>query len=152
MALIAKSWPISTYAHESLKKRPVWNLVEVRSLNTLIESGIWNLIFHLLEWALWYSLLVLLLCGKLTDTLVMRGNGFLLFTLHILLLNFFLLDANQLVLLAFWCVVLLGLPFWWKTTEVYRAHLPIAEVESWQTREVIHDTRKGNAVILEYKC
>lgn len=92
--------------------------------------------------ALWYTLLVLLLCGKLTDTLVMRGNGFFLFILHILLLIFFLLDANQLVLLAFWCVVLLGLPFWWKTTEVYRAHLPIAEVESWQTREVTDHTRK----------
>ncbi|ORZ10545.1 phosphatidylinositol-glycan biosynthesis class S protein [Absidia repens] len=43
-------------------------------------------------------------------------------------------DANQLVLLAFWCVVLLGVPFWWKTTEVYRAHLPFDEIDSWQTR------------------
>ncbi|KAI8342319.1 phosphatidylinositol-glycan biosynthesis class S protein [Chlamydoabsidia padenii] len=44
-------------------------------------------------------------------------------------------DATQQVLLAFWCVVLLGVPFWWKTTEVYRAHLPFAEMDSWQTRQ-----------------
>ncbi|KAI8365323.1 phosphatidylinositol-glycan biosynthesis class S protein [Radiomyces spectabilis] len=34
---------------------------------------------------------------------------------------------------AFWCVVLIGIPFWWKTTEVYRADLPMAEIESWQS-------------------
>ncbi|CAO3625978.1 unnamed protein product [Cunninghamella blakesleeana] len=43
-------------------------------------------------------------------------------------------DTTQLVVLAFWCVVLLGVPFWWKTTEVYRAHLPFTEIDSWQER------------------
>ena len=36
------------------------------------------------------------------------------------------------VLLSFWAVVLLiGLPFWWKTTTVYRAHLPYRAMDSW---------------------
>ncbi|KAF7731813.1 hypothetical protein EC973_008328 [Apophysomyces ossiformis] len=40
--------------------------------------------------------------------------------------------TTRLVVLAFWSVVLIGLPFWWKTTEVYRAKLPVVEIEAWQ--------------------
>ncbi|OAD68272.1 GPI transamidase GPI17 [Phycomyces blakesleeanus NRRL 1555(-)] len=44
------------------------------------------------------------------------------------------LDAStRIVVAAFWFVVLLGVPFWWKTTEVYRASLPLAEIDTWQT-------------------
>ncbi|KAI9030062.1 phosphatidylinositol-glycan biosynthesis class S protein [Phycomyces nitens] len=44
------------------------------------------------------------------------------------------LDAStRIVVAAFWFVVLLGVPFWWKTTEVYRASLPLAEIDKWQT-------------------
>ncbi|KAI9308809.1 phosphatidylinositol-glycan biosynthesis class S protein [Cunninghamella echinulata] len=46
-------------------------------------------------------------------------------------------DSTQLVVLAFWCVVLLGVPFWWKTTEVYRARLPFNDIDSWKER---HDS------------
>lgn len=41
------------------------------------------------------------------------------------------------VVFAFWSVVLVGLPFWWKTTEVYRANLPFAEIDAWQTKQVL---------------
>ncbi|KAI8081673.1 phosphatidylinositol-glycan biosynthesis class S protein [Halteromyces radiatus] len=44
-------------------------------------------------------------------------------------------DTTQMVIFAFWFVVLLGVPFWWKTTEVYRAHLPFDEIDSLQTRQ-----------------
>lgn len=39
------------------------------------------------------------------------------------------------VVFAFWAVVLIGLPFWWKTTEVYRANLPFSEIDAWQTKQ-----------------
>lgn len=36
------------------------------------------------------------------------------------------------VILAFWAVVVfLGLPMWWKTTSIYRANLPIEEMNEW---------------------
>ncbi|KAI7870785.1 phosphatidylinositol-glycan biosynthesis class S protein [Spinellus fusiger] len=44
------------------------------------------------------------------------------------------LDATtRIVVAAFWCVVLFGVPFWWKTTEVYRASLPLTEIDIWKT-------------------
>ncbi|KAG0015354.1 hypothetical protein BGZ80_009902 [Entomortierella chlamydospora] len=36
-----------------------------------------------------------------------------------------------MILLSVWFVVLLGLPFWWKTTRVYRAELPNEDIEQW---------------------
>lgn len=48
-----------------------------------------------------------------------------------------LFTVTRLVVFAFWSVVLLGLPFWWKTTEVYRASLPFAEIDEWQTKQVM---------------
>ncbi|KAI8143817.1 phosphatidylinositol-glycan biosynthesis class S protein [Fennellomyces sp. T-0311] len=41
--------------------------------------------------------------------------------------------STRLVLASFWAFFLIGLPFWWKTTEVYRANLPFAEIEAWHT-------------------
>ncbi|KAH8816588.1 phosphatidylinositol-glycan biosynthesis class S protein [Xylogone sp. PMI_703] len=39
---------------------------------------------------------------------------------------------RQLVLLSFWAiVVLLGLPIWWKTTAIYRASLPLDQMNDW---------------------
>ncbi|KAL1918591.1 uncharacterized protein VTP21DRAFT_2613 [Calcarisporiella thermophila] len=38
---------------------------------------------------------------------------------------------RRLVVLSFWAVIILGIPLWWKTTEVYRAPLPFAEIEEW---------------------
>ncbi|KAL8909149.1 MAG: hypothetical protein Q9171_005154 [Xanthocarpia ochracea] len=40
--------------------------------------------------------------------------------------------VRQLVILSFWAVVIfLGLPIWWWTTSVYRARLPLQEMEDW---------------------
>ncbi|TGZ82739.1 hypothetical protein EX30DRAFT_339028 [Ascodesmis nigricans] len=40
--------------------------------------------------------------------------------------------ARRYVILSFWLVVvLLGLPLWWKTTSIYRAPLPLRDMQSW---------------------
>lgn len=40
--------------------------------------------------------------------------------------------TRRYIVLSFWLVVvLLGLPIWWKTTEVYRAELPLAAMSAW---------------------
>ncbi|GAQ03423.1 GPI transamidase component PIG-S [Aspergillus lentulus] len=36
------------------------------------------------------------------------------------------------VIAAFWAVIIfLGFPIWWKTTSIYRAHLPVQEMVDW---------------------
>ncbi|ORX84479.1 hypothetical protein BCR32DRAFT_266273 [Anaeromyces robustus] len=41
--------------------------------------------------------------------------------------------SNRLHIIgAIWLVFLIGIPIWWKTTEVYRASLPYKEVQKWQ--------------------
>ncbi|KAL7268351.1 GPI transamidase component [Rhizina undulata] len=41
-------------------------------------------------------------------------------------------QTKPLVILSFWLVViLLGLPLWWRTTAIYRADLPLKEMQSW---------------------
>ncbi|ORX88482.1 hypothetical protein K493DRAFT_290545 [Basidiobolus meristosporus CBS 931.73] len=44
-------------------------------------------------------------------------------------------STKRKILLSVWAVVLIGLPFWWKTTEVYRAKLPFDEIDHWQDLE-----------------
>ena len=45
--------------------------------------------------------------------------------------------VRQLVILSFWAVVIfLGLPIWWWTTSVYRARLPLQEMEDWAEGKV----------------
>ncbi|KAF2102382.1 hypothetical protein NA57DRAFT_51964 [Rhizodiscina lignyota] len=40
--------------------------------------------------------------------------------------------TRRMVILAFWAVaLLLGMPVWWKTTEVYRASLPLSQMTDW---------------------
>ncbi|KAI7905670.1 phosphatidylinositol-glycan biosynthesis class S protein [Cokeromyces recurvatus] len=43
--------------------------------------------------------------------------------------------VTRLIVFSFWIVILLGLPFWWKTTEVYRANLPFAEIDHWYNKQ-----------------
>lgn len=39
---------------------------------------------------------------------------------------------RNLVIFAFWSVVLfLGLPVWWRTTSIYRARLPLRQMNDW---------------------
>lgn len=39
---------------------------------------------------------------------------------------------RTLVVFSFWAVVLaLGIPLWWLTTSIYRAQLPLKEMQSW---------------------
>ncbi|KAM5431764.1 GPI transamidase component [Microsporum ferrugineum] len=39
---------------------------------------------------------------------------------------------RSLIVLTFWLIILLlGLPMWWKTTSIYRAKLPLNEMENW---------------------
>lgn len=41
------------------------------------------------------------------------------------------------VIAAFWAVIIfLGLPIWWKTTSIYRAHLPFQEMVDWADGKV----------------
>nr|CAG8519507.1 3853_t:CDS:2 [Entrophospora candida] len=43
--------------------------------------------------------------------------------------------TRRRIIISFWIVILIGLPFWWKTTEVYRAQLPFTEIEEWSKWE-----------------
>ncbi|RIB01224.1 phosphatidylinositol-glycan biosynthesis class S protein [Gigaspora rosea] len=45
--------------------------------------------------------------------------------------------SRRLIIISFWVVILIGLPLWWKTTEVYRAQLPFTEIEEWSKWEKI---------------
>lgn len=41
------------------------------------------------------------------------------------------------VIATFWAVIIfLGFPIWWKTTSIYRAHLPIQEMVDWADGKV----------------
>ncbi|KAJ5287878.1 hypothetical protein N7478_003564 [Penicillium angulare] len=41
------------------------------------------------------------------------------------------------VIAAFWAVIIfLGFPIWWKTTSIYRAHLPIQEMVDWDDGKI----------------
>lgn len=41
------------------------------------------------------------------------------------------------VIAAFWAVIIFfGFPIWWKTTSIYRAHLPIQEMVDWADGKV----------------
>ncbi|KAJ5492538.1 hypothetical protein N7539_001284 [Penicillium diatomitis] len=41
------------------------------------------------------------------------------------------------VIAAFWAVIIfLGFPIWWKTTSIYRAHLPIQEMTEWSEGKI----------------
>lgn len=45
--------------------------------------------------------------------------------------------VRQFVILSFWAIVVfLGLPIWWWTTSVYRARLPLQEMEDWAEGKV----------------
>lgn len=61
---------------------------------------------------------------------------------------------RSLVVLSFWTVVLLlGLPLWWFTTSIYRAPLPLSEMQSWANGRVWrawrhHGKRKGLISVL----
>ncbi|RHZ83249.1 hypothetical protein Glove_99g319 [Diversispora epigaea] len=41
---------------------------------------------------------------------------------------------RRLIMLSIWVIILIGLPLWWKTTEIYRAQLPFAEIEEWSKK------------------
>ena len=47
---------------------------------------------------------------------------------------------RSLIILSFWLIVIfLGLPIWWKTTSIYRAKLPVDEMEDWADGKVINN-------------
>lgn len=43
------------------------------------------------------------------------------------------------VTLSFAFVFLLGVPIWWKSTEIYRAELPYQEIENWNRLEIYNE-------------
>lgn len=49
------------------------------------------------------------------------------------------------VVFSFWAVILLlGLPTWLKTTEIYRASLPLDEMSAWSEGQARVSTRRGS--------
>lgn len=45
--------------------------------------------------------------------------------------------TRSLVIAAFWAVIVfLGLPMWWTTTSIYRARLPLVEMNDWASGKV----------------
>lgn len=56
------------------------------------------------------------------------------------------------VIAAFWAVIIfLGFPIWWKTTSIYRAHLPIQEMVEWDDGKV-HTTLDETAGDNSARC
>jgi phosphatidylinositol glycan class S len=54
------------------------------------------------------------------------------------------------VIAAFWAVIIfLGFPIWWKTTSIYRAHLPIEEMVDWADGKV---QRMQSLLVSEFGC
>lgn len=46
---------------------------------------------------------------------------------------------RYLVIFSFWAIVLfLGLPVWWRTTSIYRARLPLSQMNDWADGRVSH--------------
>ncbi|KAH6561486.1 hypothetical protein BASA50_001235 [Batrachochytrium salamandrivorans] len=41
------------------------------------------------------------------------------------------------IVFVIWTVIVLAIPVWWKTTEVYRAPLPFDAIRSWETAEAL---------------
>lgn len=42
---------------------------------------------------------------------------------------------------SYWLIVVfLGLPIWWQTTAIHRAHLPLDGMMQWADGKVLHDT------------
>ena len=51
---------------------------------------------------------------------------------------------RRYVLLSFWMLILfIGIPFWWKTTNVYRAPLPYETMDSWAEGKVCDTLKLG---------
>jgi len=47
------------------------------------------------------------------------------------------IHRRTLVVLSFWLIVLcLGVPIWWRTTEIYRAALPLDQMQLWAEGKV----------------
>lgn len=72
-------------------------------------------------------------------------------------LNFFLVpeddEANYRiisVLSYFVVLIVIGLPIWWYTTRVYRANLPLAEIEALKLENINIDKEYGVPLSLEY--
>ncbi|EGF84282.1 hypothetical protein BATDEDRAFT_7967, partial [Batrachochytrium dendrobatidis JAM81] len=40
------------------------------------------------------------------------------------------------IVFSIWVVIILALPIWWRTTEVYRAPLPFEAIRSWETTQI----------------
>ncbi|KAI7855940.1 phosphatidylinositol-glycan biosynthesis class S protein [Circinella umbellata] len=60
------------------------------------------------------------------------------------------MSNTRLVVGSFWAFFLIGLPFWWKTTEVYRANLPFSEIESWRNGQV-YNNDNNEELIKQYR-
>ncbi|KAL5033133.1 hypothetical protein BDV3_000150 [Batrachochytrium dendrobatidis] len=41
------------------------------------------------------------------------------------------------IVFSIWVVIILALPIWWRTTEVYRAPLPFEAIRSWETTQAL---------------
>ncbi len=47
------------------------------------------------------------------------------------------IKLRALVISAFWAIIVLfGLPMWWQTTSIYRARLPLQEMQDWADGKV----------------
>lgn len=50
------------------------------------------------------------------------------------------LTSRRIIVLSFWAILLLGLPFWWYTTTIERLTLPKGQVEAWKSQEVSYSS------------
>ncbi|SCZ99514.1 BZ3500_MvSof-1268-A1-R1_Chr3-1g06053 [Microbotryum saponariae] len=52
------------------------------------------------------------------------------------------LPSRLVIIASFWAVIVLALPFWWRTTTIERRPLPLAQIEQWVNKDPCYLTPK----------
>lgn len=70
--------------------------------------------------------------GLISRFSTLLRSGSIVFTRY----NGNIADVRVQVMVSFTLLVLIGVPVWWNTTNVYRAQLPHSEIQEWNTKKL----------------